>query len=155
MAKLCSVVFRFRSLVNVVVGWMRFEKNASKVFQRFFSEERWASTRTPTYRFSCRYFPTRFLQLTSSTLDYPLNDYLNRVVVYSPLFGWVSYRASYRSKVRSPPSRPPSPLTRRPPPYCLQPPPAAPGGGGGGYLGSPTAIRHTGYDTKPALTLSA
>jgi hypothetical protein len=40
MAKLCSVVFRLRSLVNIVVGRMHFEKNASKVFQRFFSEER-------------------------------------------------------------------------------------------------------------------
>jgi hypothetical protein len=40
MMKLLSVVLEVWSLVNVFVAKMRFEKNTSKVFSEFFSEER-------------------------------------------------------------------------------------------------------------------
>ena len=55
MVKLWSVVLKIRSLVNVDVAWMHFEENASKVFSTLFSEERYALTRTRTYRPSRRY----------------------------------------------------------------------------------------------------
>ena len=56
MVKLWSIVLEFGSLVNVVVAWMRFEKNknASKVFSTFFSEELSAMRMVPTYGGLCK-----------------------------------------------------------------------------------------------------